>query len=567
MRLDEPRRDHHAAVRDRLVHRRHLHRGHADALADRDGADRRRRPAATWEDDARRLAREVEPGPPPEPVPADPVHEEWLSDDLRDGVGADVRRLLEDLRRVVGDRPAPDVVVDELVADADLPRQVPEHHVRVDQPRRERGRERDDLVGRARLVCRHQRVVLRRARRREVGQRVDLVVVVAGRRGHRQDRPRAGIEHDPGGPLRARRLDRLAQDRLDLAWTAVSSVSVTSRPGTARWSLRVSSVWPIGSCTTTCRPGFPMSTSLYCCSIPATPAPPRLAGAVDLRVPDDLRREPVERVPAGQLGDGRDAGQVVGHDASGDLGLGAGAGSRPRRPAAGPRSPAPAPAMRGSAGTSASCGAWGEALFQLVIAESAGDDRRRVVRMLQPILVDHDRLRRLLLGQVLVVGAQDRPSQPWQGHDCALLRDGLSRKRGRVDDLDLRRPEHDDGEGRQRERQHEPQPAVRHLPHGAGRPPDDEASRTGRASSWSRREHHPVFARPAADRVRVRQVDRLVSEEPVLLLQLLDVTAHLAHVDGPAQGGDVERHDPEHQRGEHTDPGQPARGDAAPPRP
>ena len=308
---------------------------------------------------------------------------------------------------------------------------------------------------------------------------VDLVVVVAGRRRHREDRPRPGIEHDPGGPLRARRLHRLAQDRLDLGLDG--RVERQRDVATGNGALELYGLERLTDRVVHDHlpPGLSGEDIVVLLLDPGEARAAEAAGARHLRVADDLRGEPVERVPARQLGNGRDAGQVLGHDAGGDLGL-----ELAQDPAAAPlqlvldRLHPPRP-----------CGVRPVllllvvlrvmALLQLVIAESAGDDRRGVVRMLQPILVDHDRLRRLLLGQVLVVGAQDRPSQPWQGHDCALLRDGLSRKRGRVDDLDLRRPEHDDGEGRQRERQHEPQPAVRHLPHGAGRPPDDDfANRT-----------------------------------------------------------------------------------------
>jgi len=74
---------------------------------------------------------------------------------------------------------------------------------------------------------------------------------------------------------------------------------------------------------------------------------------------------------------------------------------------------------------------------------------------------------------MLALGVENRAPEARERLDVALLRDGLPRERGGVDDLDLRRPEHDDGERRQRERQHKPQPAVRHPRHGAGRPPDD----------------------------------------------------------------------------------------------
>jgi hypothetical protein len=111
-------------------------------------------------------------------------------------------------------------------------------------------------------------------------------------------------------------------------------------------------------------------------------------------------------------------------------------------------------------------------LLQLVVAKRAGDEYRRVVGAVQLLRVDDDRLRRLLLGQVLAVGAQDRAPQAGQDDDVALLRGRLVRERGRVDDLDLSRPDHDDGKRSQRERQHEPQPAVRRPLHGAGRPPD-----------------------------------------------------------------------------------------------
>ena len=258
-----------------------------------------------------------------------------------------------------------------------------------------------------------------------------------------------------------------------LAWMVVSSVSVTSRPGTGRWSCTVSSACPIGSCTTTSRPGRSLEHLVVLLFDPGEARALGAAGAGHLGVPEHLRPEPVERVPAGQLRDGRDAGQVLGHDPGGDLGLELA------------QHPAPAPAQlildrlhvvrpRGVRPVLLLLVMLGVvALLELVEAEGAGDDHGGVVRVREQSLVRDDRLRRLLLGQVLAVRAQDRPAQARQPPDVALLRDGLLRKRGRVDDLDLRRPEHDDGERRQRERQHKPQPAVRHPRHGAARPPDD----------------------------------------------------------------------------------------------
>ena len=60
--VDEMRLHEHAAVRDRRVRARHLHRRHCDAVADRDGADRRARPLVERQGEARRLAGEVDAG-------------------------------------------------------------------------------------------------------------------------------------------------------------------------------------------------------------------------------------------------------------------------------------------------------------------------------------------------------------------------------------------------------------------------------------------------------------------------------------------------------------------------
>ena len=60
-------------VGDRAVGGRHLHRGHGDALPDRDVADRRARPLVGRKDDARRLAREVDAGLAAEPEALDPL--------------------------------------------------------------------------------------------------------------------------------------------------------------------------------------------------------------------------------------------------------------------------------------------------------------------------------------------------------------------------------------------------------------------------------------------------------------------------------------------------------------
>ena len=253
----------------------------------------------------------------------------------------------------------------------------------------------------------------------------------------------------------------------------VSSVSVTSRPGTGRWSCTVSSACPIGSCTTTSRPGVPSSTLLYCCSIPARPAPSGRPGPGTLVYPSTCGASPwngYQRVSSVTVEMPGRCWAMIRAAISGWSWRSIPPPPRlqlilDRLHVVRPRGVRPVLLLLVMLGV--------VALLELVEAEGAGDDHGGVVRVREPSLVRDDRLRRLLLGQVLAVGAQDRPAQARQPPDVALLRDGLLRERGRVDDLDLRRPEHDDGERRQRERQHKPQPAVRHPRHGAARPPDD----------------------------------------------------------------------------------------------
>ena len=343
--------------------------------------------------EARRFAGEAKPRVAAEAVPADPVHEERLADHLGDRVGSDVRRLLEDLRRVVRDGLAVHVVVDELVADLDLPRQVPEEHVRVDQPGRERRRERDDLVRRPRLVGRHQSVVLGRPGRREVGQRVHLVVVVAGRRRHGQDRSCPRVEHDPRRPGCARRLEGLGEHRLDLGLDGGVERQRDVATGDRTLELHGLERLPDRVVHDHLTAGRSLEHLVVLLLDPGEARALGAAGAGHLGVPEHLRPEPVERVPAGQLRDGRDAGQVLGHDPGGDLGLELA------------QHPAPAPAQlildrlhvvrpRGVRPVLLLLVMLGVvALLELVEAEGAGDDHGGVVRVRELSLVRDDRLR------------------------------------------------------------------------------------------------------------------------------------------------------------------------------
>jgi hypothetical protein len=89
--VDEARRDVLAAVRDDVVDLEHLHRGHRDALPDRDAADRRSRPVLRVEHETRRLAREVQGGLVPQPELPEVLVDALLAEHLGDHDRADVR--------------------------------------------------------------------------------------------------------------------------------------------------------------------------------------------------------------------------------------------------------------------------------------------------------------------------------------------------------------------------------------------------------------------------------------------------------------------------------------------
>ena len=147
--IDQVRRAHDAAVRDRGIGGRHLNRSHADALADRHVADRRARPVARQQ--AARLAGRVDAGLLAEAEAVDPRLDATAAEHLRQRDRAHVRRLGEDLRDRHPLGRARLVLVDDPVGHLDRGRER-ERRRRRDELLREGGRDGHDLERRAGLV-------------------------------------------------------------------------------------------------------------------------------------------------------------------------------------------------------------------------------------------------------------------------------------------------------------------------------------------------------------------------------------------------------------------------------
>ena len=193
------------AVGDGVVRPQHLQRGHRESLADGHRADRRPRPGVGSDQQARGLAGEVQRRARPETEGAEVAIQTLLTQVLSDHDRADVRRVGHD----VGDRPVLRIVSVVVHEPAPAHVHVVRHDELVSGPHDaflERGRDRDDLVHRARFVdARHAEVVRGRPRGRSVG---------AGHQaGHRQHLTVARVHHD-GGPALRRALLDLGGERL-----------------------------------------------------------------------------------------------------------------------------------------------------------------------------------------------------------------------------------------------------------------------------------------------------------------------------------------------------------------
>ena len=207
--VDEMRLHPHAAIRDRCVHRRELHRGHRDALTDRHVADRRARPVRG--EDPRALAREVDPCLPAEAELLDPPLQARLAEErARDGDRADVGRALQDLRDGHRLGAARLGVVDAAVGDLDRVREG-ELRLRRDEVLGERARDRHDLEHRSGLEHVGHGVIALQAL--ALGLR-EVVRVVARGLGHREHGPCLRVEHDRRPVLRAIPCDGLPQHLL-----------------------------------------------------------------------------------------------------------------------------------------------------------------------------------------------------------------------------------------------------------------------------------------------------------------------------------------------------------------
>ena len=247
---------------------RHLDRRHRDAVADRDGADRRARPLAVREGEAGRLAGEVDAGLLAEAEAVDPVREPALAEPLRDRDRPDVRRALDDAAHGHPLRPAVVRLVDHAVGDLQRRRQ-DERAPRRDRVLLERRCDGHELERRAGLVrVRHCAVA---APVGACGR--EAVRIEPGRGRHREHVSGVRVHHDRRRRPRSVSLDRLGEDRLGIGLDLV----VDRQPHVPAGRLRAasdttSSARPSGSFTIVWLPGFPASTLFNERSRPSRPA-------------------------------------------------------------------------------------------------------------------------------------------------------------------------------------------------------------------------------------------------------------------------------------------------------
>ena len=200
-----------AAVGDRRVGDRHLHRRDRDALADREVAHRGARVLGEREHDARLLARQVGAGRLAEAEAPHPLVELPGAEPEADLDRADVGGLLEDLARGQRDRAARVRLADHAVVELDRRRQA-ELRVRRDLVLLERARDGERLERRAGLVGGADRAVLARV----VGRVAGVVGVDPRPVGEREQRAAARVHDDRGGAARAPGLADLGEHLLGL---------------------------------------------------------------------------------------------------------------------------------------------------------------------------------------------------------------------------------------------------------------------------------------------------------------------------------------------------------------
>ena len=200
-----------AAVGDRRVGDRHLHRRDRDALADREVAHRGAGVLGEREHDAALLAREVGAGRLAEAEAPHPLVELLGAEPQADRDRADVGGLLEDLARGQRDRAARVRLADHAVIEPDRRRQV-ELRARRDLVLLERARDRERLERRAGLVGGGDRAVLARV----VGRVAGVVGVDPRPVGEREQRAAARVHDDRGGAARAPGLADLGEHLLGL---------------------------------------------------------------------------------------------------------------------------------------------------------------------------------------------------------------------------------------------------------------------------------------------------------------------------------------------------------------
>ena len=294
-------------------------------------------------------------------------------------------------------------------------------------------------------------------------------------------------------------------------WIERSIVSWTSRPCWARRSVTVLSGTPPGPRTSSFSPGWPPSTLLYSCSMPAPSVP--LLFEVD--VADQLRGQLAGRVVAAHGVDREQPRRVRRHDLGGDGGVEL--RQHPRLHHVRRRQPALQQLHLGP-----------ERLLVLeLVAQLLGDVGGDLAGVLHLGRVDHQVLRGHVDGQRLAGRVED-PAAAGGHHDGrVLLAVGAGGEGAGLQDLHVQRAPDHDREGGCEHEHDQPQPLVGLLAHGAALPPCWPAGSPALVAGGRRRvlqrvqtqvvvaqrlrRDHAVAGRVGVDAARARSLRRRAS--------------------------------------------------------
>ena len=285
---DDVRRAQDAAVGDRGVARRHLHRRDRDALADRQVAHRRARVVLQRQHESLLLAGQVDAGRLAEA----PLWIQASNGAVLSLWAISTAPMFEEYLEDVADRPRLIAVglgvLDLAVGDLEDRREV-EHRVRRDLAVLQRCGDRERLEGRARLVGGADRAVLARVRRapRRARWRSPRGQLASARIA-----PLLGSMTIAVAPLGFHVLPTSLSTCSARSWMLASSVRRTLWPGRTGLVSRISIGSPIASLTSLRSPSVPVS-----CLSSEYSSPPRPWSSVP-DAAEQLRRRPVARVVA-----------------------------------------------------------------------------------------------------------------------------------------------------------------------------------------------------------------------------------------------------------------------------